>query len=273
MTRPAPARPARPWGAALAVLLSLAASACQPALRLPGPGGIDGPEALASALVRHASQVTGVRGDASVRASLDGEGGHAEQVVVAEAPDRLRLETIGAFGQPALIFAAGADVQALFVASEGRFYTGPGVARRLPFLPRGLGVEDVVAVLLGRTPRSALAGAAEGRLSVDARARQYVLDTTDPSTGVAWRVVVDADGRYPVSVSRLAGDGAPVVTATYEDIRPTRGGPFPYRIRVVEPGRGLDARIEYGEIDVNPSLPAGAFQLAAPRGAVTVLVE
>ncbi len=272
MSRPAPGLPAR-RALALAVLIGLALAGCRPALRLPGPGGIGGPEALAASLVRHAAQVTSLRGDASVRASLEGRGGTASQIVVAEAPDHLRLETLGAFGQPALVFAAGPETTALFVAAEGRFYQGAGVARRLPFLPRGFGLDEVVAVLLGRVPRAALAGAAAGRLSVDARRRQYVLDAVDPATGDAWRVVVDADGGYPIEVARLGEDGQAAVSATFEDFRSTAAGSFPYGVRVAEPARALEARIEYGQIDLNPALPTGAFRLAAPRGAVTVEVE
>ncbi len=273
MSRPAPGSPARRWVAGLLVVVGLVASGCRPALRLPGPGGVDGPPALAASLVRHAARVTSLRGDARVRADLRGEGGSAQQVVVAQAPDHLRLETIGAFGQPALVLAAGPATSALFVAAEGRFYLGPGVVRRLPYLPRGVGLEEVVALLLGRVPRAALAGAAAGRLGVEAHARRYVLDTVDPATGHAWRVVVDADGGYPVSFARLGEGGLPEVLVTFEDFRPTPAGRFPYRIRVVEPGRALDARIEYGEIDLNPALTADAFRLAAPRGAVTVEVE
>ncbi|HEX7124258.1 MAG TPA: hypothetical protein VF406_00595 [Thermodesulfobacteriota bacterium] len=217
--------------------------------------------------------MTALRGDAWVRAELGGEGGSARQVIVVQAPDRLRIETIGAFGQPALVFASGPEASALFVASEGRFYRGPGVVRRLPYLPRGIGLEEVVALLLGRVPRAALAGAAAGRLEVEPRARRYVLDTIDPGTGHPWRVVVDADGGYPVSVARLGRDGEPEVLATFEDFQPTLAGPFPYRIGVVEPDRALEARVEYGEIDLNPTLAADAFRLAAPRGAVTVEVE
>jgi hypothetical protein len=63
------------------------------------------------------------------------------------------------------------------------------------------------------------------------------------------------------------------VTVTFDDFRQSAAGPFPYRIRVAEPGRNLSVRIEYGEIELNPSLPMGAFRLPAPRGAVTVEVE
>lgn len=255
------------------VVLAVAVAGCQGALRLPGPGGIDGPPALAALLVRHADAVTALRGEARLRAKLGDGSGSAQQVVVAEAPDRLRLETIGLFGQPALVFAADLPALALFVAEEGRLYVGPGVARRFALLPRGLGLEELVAVLLGRVPRSALAGAAAGSLTVLPRERQYQLDVPIPGSDERWRVRVAADGGYPVGLARLAADGEPRVTVTYDDFRPTGSGLFPYRIEVVEPARALEARIDYEEIDLNPALPPGAFRLATPRGAVPVELE
>jgi hypothetical protein len=224
-------------------------------------------------LVRHAGAVTSLRGEARVQVRTGDLRGSAQQVVVAEAPDRLRLETLGAFGQPALVFAAAPGTQALFVAREGRLYLGPGVARRLPILPEGFEVPDLVAVLMGRVPRAALVGAAAGRLEVLGRERRYRLETTAPATGERWQIVVDADGRYPVEVARLGEGGAAEVTAAFEEFRPTAAGAFPYRIRVVDPARPLEARIDYEAIEINPPLPTGAFQIAAPRGAVTVEVE
>ncbi len=260
---------------ALAILLlaALGLAGCQRPLTLPGPGGVDGPAALAALLVRHAGAVTSLRGEARVQATLEGRGGSAQQVVVAEAPDHLRLETLGLFGQPALVFAADAEAFALFVAKEGRLYQGPGVARKLAFLPRGLTIEDLVAALLGRVPRAALEGAAAGTLAVLPRERRYRLDVTGPTGGEGWRIWAAADGGYPVAVARLGPDGEPRVTVTFDDFRSTLKGPFPYRIEVVEPARALAARIEYEEIDLNPVLPSGVFRLATPRGAVPVEVE
>lgn len=267
--RPVP----RKGAAALLLLAALGAAGCQPALRLPGPHGVDGPPALAALLVRHAAAAASLRGEARVRASLEGRGGSAQQVVVAEAPDRLRLETLGPFGQPAIVFAVDLPAVALFVAEEGRVYVGPGVPRRLAFLPRDLTIEDLVAVLLGRVPRAALAGAASGALTVLPRERRYQLDVPLPEGGGAWRIVVSADGGYPVALARLGADGEPRVTATFGDFRQTAAGPFPYRIEVAEPRRGLSARVEYEEIELNPALPPGAFRLATPRGAVPVEVQ
>ncbi len=251
----------------------LGLAGCQGRLALPGPGGVDGPPALAALLARHAAAVTALRGEARLEAKLGDGGGSAQQVVVAEAPDRVRLETIGLFGQPALVFAADLPALALFVAEEGRLYVGPGVVRRFALLPRGLGLEDLVAVLLGRVPRSALAGAAAGHLTVLPRERRYQLDVPVPGSDERWRIWVAADGGYPVGLARLDAGGEPRVTVAYGDFRSTGSGPFPYRIEVVEPARALDVRIAYEEIDLNPALPSGAFRLATPRGAVPVELE
>jgi hypothetical protein len=84
---------------------------------------------------------------------------------------------------------------------------------------------------------------------------------------------------FPVEViaqviaARLGEDGAPLVRTTFEDFRETPAGPFPFRLRVEEPGRALEARIEYGEIELNPDVPSRAFQLPVPRGAVTVELQ
>ncbi len=258
---------------ALLLLAALGVAGCQRALTLPGPGGVDGPPALAALLVRHAGAVTSLQGKARVQATLEGRGGSAQEIVVAEAPDHLRLETLGLFGQPALVFAAHPEAVVLFVAKEGRLYYGPGVARRLAFLPRGLTMEDLVAALLGRVPRAALEGAAAGALTVLPRERRYRLDVPDPTGGEGWRIWAAAEGGYPVAVAKLGPDGEPRVTVTFGDFRSTPTGPFPYRIEVVEPARALRARIEYEEIDLNPALPPGAFRLATPRGAVPVEVD
>src|SRR5512145_482413 len=97
--------PARAWrlgGPALLALLSTAACV----RRAPPPELSADPSALLAQVERTQALVTRVRGEARVKVESPAGSGTVTQLLIAERPDRLRLDTLDFFGNPAAVLVA-----------------------------------------------------------------------------------------------------------------------------------------------------------------------
>jgi hypothetical protein len=166
--RPSPARDrslaARPPAAPRAALaaLAIALGACAP--RVPPADLSLEPAALLAQVEAAAAAVTRVHGDARLRVDAPGARGTVQAFVAAERPDRLHVEALDFFGNPASILVAAGGRLAIYDARARTFYRGAATAENVARLvPLPLSPERLVAILcgtplLGGAPVSAAPG-------------------------------------------------------------------------------------------------------------------
>jgi outer membrane lipoprotein-sorting protein len=261
--RPTP-RPCGPRRLARgALLLSLAvAAAC--ARRAPPPDLSPDPAALLAEVERTQARVQRVSGEARVKILSPGGDGTVTQFVVAERPDRLRLDTLDFFGNPAAVLVTDGGRFALLDLRKGVFFRGAATPENLArLLPLAIPAEELVLLLCGAAPIAA------GRPTA-----------VEPGDGVLRLTVEAADRVQRLDVGAGAAVHASTVSAlpglsprparydvTFGRFRDRAGRPFPGTVRLEAPGSGVRVDLSWKEIEVNAVLPEGSFTLAPPPGA------
>lgn len=209
------------------------------------------------------ARVARVRGEARVKVESAGGGATVTQLVAAERPDRLRLDLLDFFGNPAAALVADRGRFALLDLREGVFYRGAATPENLSRLvPLPIPARELTLLLCGAVPVVGAATAVEPgdgvlRLTVEGEGRRQRLDVGAGAAVHASRVVDrperPAEGAsYDVTFSRFEERG---------------GRPFPSELLLEAPGAGVRVRLSWKELEVNGVLPEGTFTLAPPAGA------
>lgn len=214
-------------------------------------------------------RVQRVRGSARVRIESPGGSGTVTEFVAAEKPDRVHLETVDFFGNPA----------AVLVAAEGRFHfldlrenvlyrgeaTPENVSRLLPVL---LPIEELVTILCGSAP--IIDGA-----PLDARVSGGQLLLTIGRGALGQRLAVGDAASVEssrVRLSEIAPDGtrretAPAYDLEFESFRTRSGIRFPDELHLDAPGAKAHVDMIWrDDLEVNARLDPALFKLEPPRG-------
>jgi outer membrane biogenesis lipoprotein LolB len=250
-------------GAALAALLL--ASAC--ARRAPPADLAADPAALLEQVERTQARVERVRGEARVRIESPGGSGTVTQFVTAERPDRLRLDALDFFGNPAAVLVADGGRFALLDLREGVFYRGASSPENLArLLPLAIPARELVLLLCGAAPL--VAGRPVGISPGDG-----VLRLTLEGDGVSQRLDVGAGAAVQGSrIAPLSGQPPPPgrYDVSFGRFREAGGRPFPFEVRLDAPEARVHLRLIWKELEANGVLPEDGFTLAPPPGARVV---
>jgi len=249
------------------VLAASLAAACSHPGPTPGPRPYEppDPEALIDALQRQASSVRSVRAEA--RVDHRGEAGRLKATIllIAQRPDRIRLDAMSPFGSPVASLATDGRTVGYFDRDAERFVRGPARACTLAWLVQlPLGPEAAVDMLLGG---GAVIEVADASVSWDAATREEVLRIRGQDGG--WQEVrlTGSPGKWRLRASEVheaAGDLR--YRVEHEEWRSMGGGLYLPRETRVTDGRRADVRIRYRRQEVNPQLPDSAFATGAPAG-------
>lgn len=258
-----------PRAAALAVaVLAAAAAAC----RTPGPIPVrpeiasPRPRAVLDELARDVEARRGVRGVAKVEVEGPEGSGSSKQVVIAERPDRLRLEFLGFLNQTVALFATDGERFQLLDTRERRFQRGPVYPGLLwEAVQVDLTPEEAVAVLLGDPGRMAgLEVASADRLPGPA----LRIDLEDESGTLRRRLEFDAAAR--LRRAEVAGPrGGVDYEVRFDDYREAggeAGPPFAHRIALRFPATGVQLDLSFGDVELNPQVPPELFHVVPPQG-------
>jgi outer membrane lipoprotein-sorting protein len=245
----------------VALLLLAGGAGC--VRRAPPPDLSPDPAALLAQVELTQSRVERVRGEARVKVESPGGSGTVTQLVAAARPDRLRIDALDFFGNPAAALVADGSRFALLDLREGVFYRGAATPENLARLvPLPIPARDLVLLLCGAVPIvpgvpvSIEAGDGVLRLTVEGVDRDQRLDV-GAGAAVHRSKVVERPGRG------VATRDYEVAFDRFED----RGGrPFPGEVRLEAPGAGVRLRLSWKEIEVNGVLPEGTFTLTPPQG-------
>jgi len=180
------------------------------------------------------------------------ESGTVRQVILAERPGRLRLESLNVLGQTqTLLVIDGPDYS---------FYDGSSVehGQVTPELLRSrlgldLGPLEAIGLLLAEPP---LPRGAPVR--VYARAEQRVAVFSDH------RLYFEPNGEL-LGADTLDADGQVRWSAHYSGWREVKGGRYPFAIVFRFPLTQLEAELQLEDVEVNPPLDPRLFRIPAGR--------
>lgn len=199
------------------------------------------------------------RADASTRQAVravgrlrvDGPGGRGSlrEVILAERPARLRLESLNPLGQTlTLLVSDGED----FVYFDGRT------------IERGLSGRDLLArVGLELEPAEAIDVLLAAPLLPEGPVGEVLAQGDDRLVELdGRRVRFDAQGTLRGVETRTA-DGELLWTAEYDRWQALPGGAFPFALALYFPGSELRAELELDDVELNPELSAALFRVPA----------
>jgi hypothetical protein len=247
-----------------ALILLALASAGGCARRAPPPDLSADPADLLAEVERTQARVERVRGEARVKITSPRGGGTVTQFVAAQRPDRLRLDALDFFGNPAAALVADGGRFALLDLRKGIYYRGAASPENLArLLPLAIPAEELVALLCGAAP------IAPGRPAA-----------VEPGDGVLRLTIEAADRVQRLDVGAGAAVHASKVTALpglppppggydleFDRFRERGGRSFPGFVRLVAPGSEVTLELSWKEIEVNAVLPEDGFTLVPPPGA------
>jgi hypothetical protein len=242
------------------VLLAGAAASCAP--RIPPPDLSLEPELLLGQVQAAAARVVSVRGEARLRATGEGRVS-VPAFVAARKPDRVRVEALDFFGNPAAVLVTAGGRLAIWDARGRTFYRGAATPENVAKLVRlPLASEELVAILCGWPWLEGEAvGADPGRGHVTLEVRDGLRTTTARVTaGAAVSRASVRHGRRGYDVAweqRILVDGA--------------AGPGDVTISSEDPAVRIE--LTWPEPEVNVALEDALFELRPPPGAAVVDLE
>jgi hypothetical protein len=210
----------------------------------------------ASGIVPH------VQGEARLRVEAPGQRGTASAFVAAERPDRLHIEVLDFFGNPAAVLVTSGGQLAIYDRRARTFYrgkaTGANVARLVP-LP--LPPERLVALLLGAPP---LIGVPDPVLPGGG----YVtLQLNDPPRATVLRV----GPRAVIERVTYKGDpGVPDHEVRYRSFLDLTAGRLPTEVAITAESAGVRIELAWKEGDLTAPIEASLFRMEPPAGARVV---
>ncbi|MGO9830182.1 MAG: hypothetical protein ACLPJH_08565 [Myxococcaceae bacterium] len=250
--------PRRPFFLALALALGCAHVDLG---KLPTPS----PSGLLSEVDALEALVVQVKGSARVTASSQKGGGELSAFIAARAPAEVHLELLNFFGAPVQVLVSDGRSFGLYQADQATYLTGPATAAAIGrVLPVDLSCEDLVAILLGRTPRLPVAPT-----SIE----------PDPSLD-AYRVnLVQGERRQTLwvhAVSRrvlksvLEGPGG--YSLRFEQPLDAAGVPFARKVTFTDATATVVLRWSTEDVTTEGTLQPALFSVQAPPGVRTVQV-
>lgn len=215
------------------------------------------PGELHAALVATATQTPSLRTEG--RVTYWGKEGRARLrvVVLAERPDKFRVETLTPFEEPIDVVASNGDQ--LWWLSRRDLKVGPATADRLgEVLPLPLAPPEVVDVLMGGVPTSTVwrpvdvAAGRDGtwRLSMTDGAGRAATLWVDRDAARVRRIALPARGAQPAIDIELSGHQG--LVARDIDLR--------------VPDRGLEVQIRLESPEYGAALPDALFRVDPPPG-------
>ncbi len=253
-------------------LAALALAAC---VRAPPPELAADPADLLARVKLAQARVQRVRGRARVHISSPRASGTVTEFLVAEKPDRLRLETYDFFGNLAAVLVGDGKRFAFYDARERTYYRGEptpeNVSRLLPVV---LPADELATILCGSAP--ILPGEA---VAVAPHGSEVLL--TVAAGAVGQRLTIGAElsieeSRVRQIVATAAGERqvSPAYDLSFDIFRHRGGYRFPTEATLEAPAAKVKIGLQWkDDLEVNPPEDAEIFRFEPPRGARIVDLE
>ncbi len=225
------------------------------------------PEAadIRAAVAARRTALRGLRAWARLQYESPEEAHRAKQLLVAERPDRLRLEVFSPFGTVFVLTAADGALAA-YDRDSATVYRGTDSADNLRrYTDVALPVQGAVDLLLGTPP---LDPAAVSTVSVDGNAIRLRADRRDGAEVIWLSPELD-----PLRYETQDADGRVRLRATFGGWTAIDGVRVPTQVGFEMPASQRRLAVTLRDIEVNPSLPATVFALVTPADSREVQLE
>ncbi len=258
----------------LVFLGMLAVSGCPkgPALPPPLPPGTVSEELtteeVSDVIAARAESFQSLRGDGKVRINTWDEQYTFTEIFVLQKPEFFRLETLGAFSQPAVFLTSDGNSLMLYTKKHNTFYQGvPSQENLFKLSGINLSVEDTILVLSGNLPQLPLMSLEWG-MSLPG-IQQHYLERISLASDTIQRVWLDTQ-LLTISYfeeSRLT-DGKMTLRVQFENYRAAEGGyPVPARVLIDRPLDKTRFEVKYKGFEVNQPIEQSLFQFTPPESA------
>lgn len=246
--------------AGLLAAMAFAGCATRPASHVAGPalGPLPSAAAIFDALAARRAAVRSLRAWARLSYVSPEESRRAKQLLVAERPDRLRMELLSPLGAM-FVLAAADGALAAYARSESTVYRGAASAENLQrYIQVDLPIDTAVDLLLGSPPLDAELG---GIVSADGSTVKLWQEDGE-EISVAWFT----PGLEPVRCERQDADGRVILRAAFDDYATIDGARIPTKLGIELPQTQRRIDIELSDTEINPPLPETVFALQTPAG-------
>lgn len=246
-------------------LAALLASGCVP--RKPPPDLSTDPAQLLAQVRGAQGQVVRIQGEARIRLRAPSKATF-RQWTVAERPDRIHLEALDFFGNPAAVLVASGGRFSLYDAQKKVFYTGAATPENLSRLvPVPVSAPELVAILLGSAPLPEALPVAvapdDGHLRLRFEEEGARLD--------AWIGAHALVEKAQRSVAGGAGRGSWRVE--FADHRAYGPAWFPGWLALRSDASRVRLELSWTQVEVNGDVDPAIFELKPPKGARIVDVD
>jgi hypothetical protein len=224
----------------------------------------------ATALLKEVDELEGhvesVKGSGRLQAKSEQGNGEVGAFVAARVPGDVHLELLDFFGAPAQVLISDGRSFGLYQRDKGTYLHGPATAAAISrILPVDLSAEDLVAILLGRTPRLK---ATTATIEPDEKAEAYRVTLLlgerrqtlwiHPTSKRVLRSVLEGPGGYSLLFEQpLTADGVP----------------FARKVTFTSGTSKVVLRWSAEDVELNGALDPALFTPRPPVGAKTVEVD
>jgi outer membrane lipoprotein-sorting protein len=193
-----------------------------------------------------------------------------KEIIIAQTPYYLRLETLSPLGQPQFIAATDGGELFLFYPSENKFYVGAASRRNLSlFIPLNLSLDTVVSLIMGRVP---LIEYDDEQMVCEVQGDFYVLKLSGREGEQTQVLQLHRDQKELKTESYEEGGKLLFTTqyGSYERIGDVR---FPREISITVPQDGTKVQVRYKSVELLSQIDSEKFMLAPPQGAEVLTLE
>ena len=190
---------------------------------------------------------------------------NGDHLIMGLAPDRLRAEVLGPFGQPLLRVVTDGQRMAVLSYRESRAYLGRASRANLSrFLGLALSPGEIFALLAGSPPLLPEPVKAEV-LPSDSDNGKTLLRLLEPGGQVAEGVVFDPTD-YAVERAWLESrGGGPNLEMSFGRFQAALGSRYPGRLKATD-GQGRSLLLISHEVKLNQKVDPALFEVTVPPG-------
>ena len=245
-----------------------------PPLYPPVPESELSTEEVSRIINARAAAFRNMRGLGKVRIQTWEERYKFSEVFVLEQPRRFRLETLGAFEQPAIFLTSDENLLSLYSKRQNTYYEG--VASQENFFRLSginLSIDNAILALSGNPPQLSPVSLEWGFLVPGTQ--QYYLERISVARDTIQRIWFDSAYHVIAYMEEyMLSNGELLLRLKFDNYRAEEGGyPLPQNISIDRPLDNTRVNINYTFFEANQAISEDTFIFTPPQNAVVRYID